>query len=40
MRKEKFIKPTIEIVPLIDNDIIVTSFGDNGYPLEGDEWEE
>lgn len=40
MKNKKFTKPTIEIVSLIDNDIIVTSFGDNGYPLEGEEWEE
>lgn len=39
--KNIFIKPSIEIVSLNDNDIIVTSFsGGNGFPLEDEEWGE
>lgn len=38
--KNIFIKPSIEIISLNDNDIIVTSFGENGFPLEDEEWGE
>ena len=37
MEKQIFIKPQIEIIALLNNDIIVTS---NGIPLPDEEWEE
>ncbi len=36
--KDIFIKPSIEIISLNDNDVIVTSLPENGFPLEDEEW--